>query len=95
MLGALLPLLANLFRLLVVKILAALGLAFVSYTGYDVALGVFKRYISGSLNSMPADIANLLLMAGVGEGLGYVFGALAFAIAMQAMNKLTLAFGRS
>lgn len=92
--GALLPMLANLFRLLVVKILAALGLAFVTYTGYDVALSKFKSYISGSLNNMPSDIANLLLMAGFGQGLGYVFGALAFAISMQAMNKLTLAFSK-
>lgn len=89
---ALLPLLANLFRYLVVKLLAALGIAFITYQGYDVALDQFKKYISSSLNSMPADIANLLLMAGFGEGLGYLFGALAFAITMQTINK-TLSFG--
>lgn len=89
---ALLPLIANLLRYLVVKLLAAFGIAFVTYQGYDLALNKFKQYISGSLNSMPVDIANLLLMAGFGEGLGYLFGALAFAITMQTINK-TLSFG--
>lgn len=90
--NALLPLLANLFKSLVIKVLAAFGIAFISYQGYDVALDRFKQFIANSMSSMPTDIANILLMAGFGEGLGYVFGALAFAITMQTINK-TLSFG--
>lgn len=91
---ALIPLIANLLRTLVIKLLLAFGIAFVSYKGYDVALNQFKQYISGSLDSMPVDIANILLIAGFGEGLGYLFGALAFAITMQTINK-TLSFGNT
>ncbi len=75
--------------MLIVRLIIALGLTFVTYTGYTVALGQFKGYISGAMNSMPSDILNLLLIAGVGQGLGYLFGAFAFSLSMKALNKLT------
>ena len=89
MFKAFLPLLAELFKFLVVKILTALGIAFVSYKGYEIALNKFKDYISGNFNNMPSDIANLLLIAGFGEGLGFLFGALVFSMTMQTVNKIS------
>lgn len=91
---ALIPMLANVLRILIVKLLSVFGIAFVTYQGYEVALDKFKSYIESSMSSMPVDIANLLLMAGFGEGLGYIFGALAFSISMNAINKFTLAFSK-
>lgn len=86
---ALIPLIAVLLKLLIVRIIIATGMTFVTYAGYIVALNKFKNYISNAINSMPADIMNLLLIGGVGQGMGYLFGAFAFAISMRTLTKLT------
>nr|DAS34223.1 MAG TPA: Minor Head Virion Protein G6P [Inoviridae sp.] len=86
---ALIPLIALLLNHLIIRIIIATGITFVSYSGYSIALSKFKSYISNALNSMPADIYNLLLIAGVGQGMNYLFGAFAFWIAMRMLNKLT------
>lgn len=86
---ALIPLIGILLKMLVVRIIIALGLTFVSYLGYTVALDKFKDYVSRAMQSMPNDILQLLLIGGFGQGLGYLFGAFAFSLSMQALNKLT------
>ncbi|WII92509.1 DUF2523 domain-containing protein [Kingella negevensis] len=89
---ALIPLIALLLKMLIVRIIIATGITFISYAGYAAALVKFKSYITNAFNSMPADIYNLLLIGGVGQGMNYLFGAFAFWISMRALNKLT--FGR-
>lgn len=91
-LGALIPLIGFLLKLLIVRIIIATGLTFVSYVGYGVALSKFKSYITNALNSMPSDIYQLLLIGGFGQGLNYLFGAFSFFVAMKALNKLTFVF---
>ena len=88
------PLLAILLRLLIVRIIIATGMTFVTYAGYLVALDKFKGYIVDAVNSMPADIVNLLLIGGFGQGMGYLFGAFAFKISMTTLNKLTFVLPR-
>lgn len=90
----LIPLLAILLRLLIVRIIIATGMTFVTYAGYLVALDKFKGYIVDAVNSMPADIVNLLLIGGFGQGMGYLFGAFAFKISMTTLNKLTFVLPR-
>ena len=90
----LIPLLAILLRLLIVRIIIATGMTFVTYAGYLVALDKFKGYIVDAVNSMPADIINLLLIGGFGQGMGYLFGAFAFKISMTTLNKLTFVLPR-
>lgn len=88
-LAGLIPLLAILLKMLIVRIIIATGLTFVTYAGYLIALQKFKDYTANAINSMPADILNLLLIAGFGQGLGYLFGAFSFYIGIHALNKLT------
>lgn len=38
---------------------------------------------------MPSDILNLLLIGGVGQGFGYLFGAFAFSLSVNVLNRLT------
>lgn len=87
---ALIPFIALTLKYLVVRLLIAFGVAAVSYAGYTVAMTTFKDYIVQNMQSMPADILNLLLIAGFGQGLGYIFGAFAFKIAMTTINKITM-----
>ncbi|MCU4694745.1 DUF2523 domain-containing protein [Neisseria gonorrhoeae] len=61
--------------MLIVRIILATGLTFVTYAGYLAALEKFKGYTANAINSMPSDILNLLLISGFGQGLGYLFGA--------------------
>ena len=88
--AALIPFIALTLKYLVVRLLIAFGVAAVTYTGYSVAMNTFKDYIVQNMQSMPADILNLLLIAGFGQGLGYIFGAFAFKIAMTTINKITM-----
>lgn len=85
----LIPLLGILLKLLIARIIIATGMTFVSYIGYAIALSKFKDYIANALNSMPADIYQLLLIGGFGQGLNYLFGAFSFWVSMKALNKLT------
>lgn len=85
----LIPFLGILLKLLIVRIIIATGMTFVSYIGYGIALNQFKGYITNALNSMPADIYQLLLIGGFGQGLNYLFGAFSFWVSMKALNKLT------
>ena len=91
---ALIPLLAILLKLLIVRIIIATGMTFVSYVGYAIALSKFKNYTKDALNSMPADIYNLLLIGGFGQGLNYLFGAFAFWVSMKLLNRLTFILPR-
>ena len=43
---------------------------------------------------MPADIYNLLLIGGFGQGLNYLFGAFAFWVSMKLLNRLTFILPR-
>lgn len=92
--AALIPLIGILLKLLIVRIIIATGLTFVTYGGYILALSKFKAYILDAANSMPADIFNLLMIGGFGQGLGYLFGAFAFRISMTTLNKLTFVMPR-
>ena len=87
---ALIPFIALTLKYLVVRLLIAFGVAAVSYAGYAVAMNTFKDYIVQNMQSMPVDILNLLLIAGFGQGFGYIFGAFAFKIAMTTINKISM-----
>ncbi|ATD65550.1 DUF2523 domain-containing protein [Neisseria weixii] len=91
-LAGLIPLFGILLKLLIVRIIIATGLTFVSYGGYIIALDQFKQYTLNAISSMPDDILNLLLIGGFGQGLGYLFGAFSFYVGMAALNKLTFVF---
>lgn len=86
---ALAPLIGWVMKFLVIRIIVALGMTIVTYAGYIISLREFKSYVNRAMQSMPSDILNLLLMAGVGEGLGYLFGAFAFAVSIRTINRLT------
>ena len=86
----LIPFIALTVKYLVVRLLIAFGVAAVTYAGYSVAMTTFKDYIVQNMQSMPVDILNLLLISGFGQGLGYIFGAFAFKVAMTTINKITM-----
>lgn len=86
------PLLAPLLQRLLAwfggKLILALGLSFITYKGFETALNLFRGYVINHFNSLPADVYQLLMMAGFGQAIGIIFGAFAFKAAMSAMSKL-------
>lgn len=93
-LAPLVPLFGFLLKLLIVRLIVAVGLTFVTYAGYLVALNKFRDYFINAFSQMPQDILNLLLIAGFGQGFGYLFGAFTFRISMKALNRLTFVMPR-
>lgn len=87
--AAFFAILQRLLTYIVVKVFIAIGISFVTFTGFTVGLGFVKDYISNQLNSMPSDILQIIMMAGFGHALGLIFGAFAFNVAMQSISKLS------
>lgn len=42
-----------------------------------------------TLQGISVDIFNILMLSGLGTGLGYIFGAIAFKISMTTLSKLS------
>lgn len=87
--GFLIPLLQRLLVWVGAKILLALGLSFVTYTGITLSLNTLRDYVNNSMNNIPADIFSLLMLAGLGQVVGIIFGAFAFRVALESATKLT------
>lgn len=81
--------LQRLLTYIVAKVMLALGLSFVTYTGFSVGLGYLKNYITSNMASVPSDSFQVLMMAGFGQIVGIIFGAFAFNIAMNSISKLS------
>lgn len=78
-----------LIKFFIVRLSVALGLSVVSFAGYAIALNWLADVVANEVLALPNDILQMLLIAGVGEGLGYLFGGFMFRVTMATMSKLT------
>lgn len=67
---------------LIVQALIALGVGVLTVTGVDLALNQAFSWITSSVGGMPSDLANLLALGGVFQGMGYLCGALSARVVM-------------
>jgi len=79
--------LAALLPSLVGKVLAALGLGVVTMTGFMVAWDALKGHVLGNFEGMPSAMMGLAGLAGVGEGLGLILGAITAKVAFVAIQS--------
>lgn len=77
--------LAALLPSLVARVLAALGMGVVTITGFNLAWDNLRSIIVDNFQGIPADIAHLIALAGVGEGLGIIFGAITARVTFAAL----------
>lgn len=79
--------LAALLPSLVGRVLAVLGLGVVTMSGFMAAWGVLKGHILTNFEGFPAAMMGLAGLAGVGEGLGLILGAITAKVAFVAIQS--------
>lgn len=78
---------AALLPSLVARVLAALGMGVVTFTGFTLAWVSLKTIIVNNFKGMPSDLVNLAGLAGAGEGLGIILGAITARVAFLAIQS--------
>lgn len=71
------------------KVIAALGLSFISYVGLNEIQGYLLSHVQQQIGGIPSDAMNLAYIAGIGVCLNWIFGTFAFIGSMKAMSKLS------
>lgn len=71
---------------MVPRVLVALGISVVTYTGLSATLGFVKSQMLASLAGLPAELVSLLAFMGVGQFINIITSAL---LARMVLNGLT------
>lgn len=83
-------LLLDLTAPIVIRILTTLGLGIVSFTGFSSVLSLVKTQMQTSFNGLPADVAQLLFLSGLPQGMAIILSALAARITLMQLKKIQL-----
>ena len=75
------------------KILTALGFSLVSIVGLDAIFQQLKGSLTSSLGALPAAALQLFLLAGGGQALGIVLGAITTKLLLWQIQKSTQILG--
>lgn len=70
------------------RLLASLGIGWVVLSSYKAALDQVRAEVLTLWGSVPADVVNYMILAGFGEALGVILGAMAFRASMAAIGYL-------
>ena len=82
--------LAYIARYLVIKLIAAFGIAFVTGGVSAYLLTQFKDIILTQLSRAQPEAYNIMIIAGLGYALSIIFGAIAFIIALNAGKRIMI-----
>ncbi|MDH0373758.1 DUF2523 domain-containing protein, partial [Comamonas aquatica] len=77
------------------RILAALGFSVVTITGFELVIDTVKNMVRDGINTLPADMLNLFLYAGGGQGLGMILGAITTKLLLWQVQRATQILGRN
>ena len=75
------------------RILAALGFSVVSIIGMEAILSQIRTQLVSGLGGMSADMFNLFLLAGGGQALGIITGALTTKLLLWQVQNATKILG--
>ena len=84
--GALLQIAAS----MVGRVLLALGLGFVTYSGFNVGIDWLFTQLKTNMSSMPADVVSFLSWLWVDKAIGLVFSAYTAAVGIKLAGGTTL-----
>lgn len=87
--------LLSLMQPMIARILSAIGFSVVTITGFELVIGQLKDLVKSGVSSMPADMLNLFLFAGGGQGLGMILGAITTKLLLWQIQSATQILGRN
>ncbi|CAB5680849.1 DUF2523 domain-containing protein [Comamonas aquatica] len=87
--------LLSMMQPLIGRILAALGFSVVTITGFELVIDTVKNMVRDGINTLPADMLNLFLYAGGGQGLGMILGAITTKLLLWQVQRATQILGRN
>ena len=70
------------------SVLSSIGVGVISYAAVSVAFEAAVTYAKNQYNSLPVDALNLIGLAGIGEALGIIAGAMAYRMVFTSSSKL-------
>ncbi|RPD82992.1 DUF2523 domain-containing protein [Neisseria weixii] len=76
------------------KVIAALGLSFISYVGLNEIQGYLLSHVQQQIGGISSDAMNLAYIAGIGVCLNWVFGTFAFVTSLKSLSKLSTVISR-
>lgn len=71
------------------RVLLALGLSYVTYTGLNVSINFLLQQITSNMNSMPTDVVAFLGWLWVDRAVSMIFSAYAVAMAFRMSGSTT------
>ena len=70
------------------KALGGLGIGVISYTAVTAAFNTAVAYTQSHYNNIAADALQLIGLAGIGEAIGIIVGAITARLTITSMSKL-------
>lgn len=71
----------------IVNACIALGVGVLTVSGIDLAIGQALSWLQSSVGGVPADLASLLAMGGVFQGIGYIGGGISARVALAGASS--------
>ena len=75
------------------RVLAALGFSIVTITGFQIAINALKDQLISNVNQLPAEMLQIALLGGIGEGLGMITAAIAVRVLLWQIQNATKVLG--
>lgn len=76
------------------KVIAALGLSFVSYVGLNELQKYLLDAVQTQIGGLPQDGLQIAYIAGLGVALNWIFGTFAFIVSIKSLSKLSAGVAR-
>lgn len=76
------------------RILLSLGFAVVTIAGFDVVINQLKQLVIQHLGAVPAAALQLVLLAGVGQAMGMIFGAITTRLVIWQLQNSVRVLGK-
>lgn len=85
--------LSQVLRFVIVKFLFSLGFGIMVFTGYVYVINKIEDYVRDAYNGLPLDAMQLFNLVGLDVGIGLIFTAFHFRVALKVANKVFVGGG--
>lgn len=68
------------------RVILALGISYVTYSGITAGLNVLKTMMISQVSGLPSDVVNLVGFVGLDKALTIIFSAFVFRVSLRLVN---------